>query len=183
MYFADLSKPGEHVPITTHSVTARRGSPVDLQIEIRTRSVDDRNAFAPLVIDDYRYDEPNHFADKRVPNVTFEVTDSDGRPAPFRAASQGGGASLEYLDVHVALDIGGDPERLERETNEILQEVAVEKLRPEEAIPRIEAIQRTFAPNQPGTYRVRAIYRPKVPGKWTGELSTAPISIVVADAK
>ena len=60
-----------------------------LYLEARTRSVADQNHFAPLVIDDYRYDEPNYFTDKRVPNVTFEVTrlESGGfKPVPFAAS-------------------------------------------------------------------------------------------------
>jgi len=183
MYFADPSKPGQHMPVGPRPVTSETGSLVSLELEIRTLSVEDQNRFARLVIDDYRYDEPTYFTDKRVPNVVFDVTTLDGNPAPFRVSSQGGGATLEYLHVHVAFEIGGDPEQLERETNRTYQEIAAKSLKPEDALIHLKTLKQKFAPNQPGTYRVRAIYRPDVPGKWQGELSTAPISIVITDAK
>ncbi len=183
MYFTDGSKPGQETPIAAEPVTSKAGSPVKLHLNIRTRSVADQNTFAHIVIDDYRYDEPNYFEDKRVPNIIIEVTDLDGKPIPFRAASSGGGGSAEFLGVSVHLYIGGDPDQLERETTKIYLEVAAKKLKPEEAFPLLDALQQKFTPNQPGTYRLLAIYRPKVPGKWAGELATTPATIVISKEK
>lgn len=184
LYFAAPSKPGQHVPVGDTLLTFKAGDRIDLHLETRTRSVEDQNHFVPLIIDDYRYDEPNYFTDKRVSNVTFEVTRLENgryKRVPFRVSSQGGGASLEYLHVHVSFEIGGAPEKLETETMKVYQEVAAKSLRPEDAISRIEAIRRQAAPNQPGRYRIRAFYRPNVPGKWKGELVALPVTILISD--
>ena len=184
LYFAAPSKPGHHVPVGNTPLTFKAGDRIDLYLEARTRSVEDQNHFVPLIIDDYRYDEPNYFTDKRVPNVTFEVTrlESGGlKPVPFRVSSQGGGANLEYLLVHVSFEIGGAPEELEKETLKIHKQVAAKSLTPDEAISRIEAIRRHAAPNQPGRYQIRAFYRPNLTGKWKGELVALPITILIRE--
>ena len=184
LYFAAPSKPGQHVPVGDTLLTFNAGGRIDLYLEARTRSVEDQNHFVPLIIDDFRYDEPNYFTDKRVPNVTFKVTRLENgsyKRVPFRVSSQGGGATLEYLDVHVSFEIGGAPEKLETETKKVYQEVAAKSLRPEDAATRIEAIRRQFAPNQPGRYRIRAFYRPNVTGKWKGELVAPPVTVLISD--
>jgi hypothetical protein len=184
LYFAAPSKPGQHVPVGDTPLTFKTGECINLYLEARTRSVEDQNHFVSLIIDDYRYDEPNYFTDKRIPNVTFEVTRLENggyERVPFRVSSQGGGASFEYLDVHVCFEIGGAPEKLAAETKGVYQEVASKSLRPEDAAPRIEAIRRQFAPNQPGRYRIRAFYRPNVPGKWKGQLVASPARILITD--
>ena len=83
---------------------------VNLNLELRTRSVEDQNRFPPLIIDDYRYDEPNYFADHRVPNVKFLVFRRDRygveTPARYRVGSQGGGRSLSYLRVNAWFQLG-----------------------------------------------------------------------------
>ena len=184
LYFAAPSKPGQHLPVGDTLLTFKAGARIDLYLEAQTRSVEDQNNFVPLIIDDYRYDEPNYFTDKRVPNVSFEVTrlESGGfKAVPFRVSSQGGGVRLEYLQVHVSFEIGGDPERIETETMKVSQEVAAKSLRIEDAASRIEGIRRQAAPNQPGRYRIRAFYRPTVPGKWKGELVALPVTIRISD--
>lgn len=186
LYFAAPSRPGQHVPVGDTVLTFKAGDSINLYLEARTRSVEDQNHFVSLIIDDYRYDEPNYFTDKRVPNVGFEVTRFDSGshvPLPLRVSSQGGGVSLEYLHVHVSFEIGGAPEKLEAETERVYQEVAARSLTAEHAIPRIEAVRRQFGPNQPGSYRIRAFYRPKVLGKWMGELVTPLITIQIVDDK
>jgi hypothetical protein len=186
LYFAAPSRPGQHVPVGDTILTFKAGDSINLYLEARTRSVEDQNHFVSLIIDDYRYDEPNYFADKRVPNVSFEVTrfvSGSYKRLPLRVSSQGGGVSLEYLLVHVSFEIGGDPEKLEAETKRVYQEVAARSLTAGDAIHRIEAIRRQFAPNQPGSYRIRAFYRPRVPGKWMGELVTPLITILIGDDK
>ena len=184
LYFAAPSKPGQHLPVGDTHLIFKEGDRIDLYLEARTHSVEDQNHFVPLIIDDYRYDEPNYFTDKRVPNVSFEVTKLENgtyKSVPFRVSSQGGGVSLEYLQVHVSFEIGGDPEELEMATRKLQQEVATKLLRPEDAISRIEAIRQHAAANQPGRYRIRAFYRPNVPGKWKGELVALPVTILISD--
>jgi hypothetical protein len=184
LYFAAPSKPGQHVPVGNTLLTFKAGERINLELEARTRSVEDQNHFVDLIIDDYRYDEPNYFTDKRVPNVTFEVTRLENgkyRSVPFRVSSQGSGASLEYLRVHVSFEIGGAPEKLEMETRKVYHEIAAKSLRPEDAIPRLEAIRRQFSPNKPGRYRIRAFYRPNVPGKWKGKLIAPAVTILISD--
>lgn len=186
LYFLEPSKPGQHVPVGNTILTFEAGHRINLRLEARTRSLEDRNDFVHLIIDDYRYDEPNYFTDKRVPNVTFEVTMLENgryKRVPFRVSSQGSGASVEYLSAHVAFEIGGAPEKIETETRKISQEVLARTLRLEDAAARLEVIKRQWAPNQPGRYRIRAFYRPNVPGKWKGALATLPVRILISDQK
>lgn len=184
LYFTEPSNASQHIPVGNTLLTFMPGGRIDLYLQARTRSMKDRHHFVDLIIDDYRYDEPNYFADKRVPNVTFEVARLENgsyKRVPFRASSQSGGVSLEYLDVHVSFEIGGSPEKLEEETKKVYQEVAAKALRPEDAMPRIEGLRRQFEPNQPGRYRIRAFYRPNVPGRWKGKLATPAITISISD--
>ena len=156
---------------------------MDFQLEVKTPSTEERNTFVDLVIDDYRYDTPNYFADHRVPNVRVEVTDAGGKPVPFRVSSQGGGGNLQYMDAFVAIEIGGDEKKLESEMKAAYEELVAKKVTREQAAARIMAAQQQCAPNPPGTYIIRATYHPQVSGKWTGELSTKPFTVVISDVK
>ncbi len=180
LYFADSSKPGQHVPIGKQQIMVKVGVPIDLQLELRTPSLKERGNLANLVIDDYRYDTPNYFTDHRVPNVRIEVTTLEGKPVPFRVSSQGGGAILQYLKAQVTIEIGGDPKQIDTETTNIYHELLAKTLKPEDAGVRIEAAQHKYAPNQAGTYQIRAIYHPNISGKWIGEIATEPINVAIS---
>lgn len=185
IYFADPAKPGAHVPITRavpFNYVPTYGAVVGLRLEIRTKSVEDQNTFARMVIGDSR-SESTYYYDKDARNVSVEVTDAGGKALPARVYSRGGGENLEYFDAHVGLEIGGDPARLERETGEIFQQMRAKTLSVDEGVARMQQLKRKLGPNTPGTYQVRAIYRPKVPGKWIGELATPPITIVIREAE
>ncbi len=180
LYFDDPSKPGQHIPVGEQPITVKVGAMIDLQLEIKTASLEERSTFADLVVDDYRYDTPNYFEDHRAPNVSFEITTMEGKPVSFRVGSQGGGVNLQYLHESIFFEIGGNPKRLEEEMTQASRDMAAGTLKRENVVARLQTAQK-YAPNQPGIYRVRAIYRPKVSGKWRGELSTVPITIVISN--
>jgi hypothetical protein len=160
-YFLDPSRGG---PASTSGPPQRFGAlnPVDLNLEVRTLSVEEQNAFPPLVIDDYRYDTPNYFADHRVPNVQFEVltVGNNGAlaPAAYRVGSQGGGVSGPYLHVNAWFELGRSG----------VMYWALHHLR----------FLLPLACNWPGTYRIRAFYRPGRP-RLPQEMVTPPIMITV----
>jgi hypothetical protein len=160
-YFLDPSRGGA---ASTSSPPLRFGSlnPVDLNLELRTLSVEEQNAFPPLVIDDYRYDTRNHFADHRVPNLRFEVmtvaSNEAVAPAAYRVGSQGGSASGPYLRVNAWFELGRSRAMY----------WALDHLR----------FFLPLAGNWRGTYRIRAFYRPGRP-RMPQEMVTPPIVITV----
>ena len=182
IYFLLPSGVAEHRALGDTPVTLKAGERIDLELEIRTLSVEDQNRFAGLVIDDYRYDTPRYFTDGRVPNVEFEVMverNGSRTAMPFRASSQGGGVDLQYLQVHVAFEFGGDHDKIQAETVRLAELWSRKRIPDQEAADKLLALRRDLAPNPPGVYQVRAFYRPNVPGNWKGELASAPVAIIV----
>jgi hypothetical protein len=152
----------EHVPAGPAALRFSARDSVSLVLELRALSVQDQNRLAPLMVNDYRYDEPNHFADNRVPNVRFEVMAVGWlgvRPASYRVASQGGGASLQYLHVNAWFQLG--------------RSAVTYWLRD-----RLGYAGWLFAEHWPGTYRIRAFYRPSF-GPPFAELVTPPLTVTV----
>jgi hypothetical protein len=113
---------------------------ISLELELRLPSLEDRST--RLVIDDYRYEEPNYFTDKRVPNVRFEVTKVRGRarrPTSYRVASQGSGGDVEREHTNVWFQLG--------------RSRAVYRLRD-----WLGYLGLFLAPHARGTYQIRAFY-------------------------
>lgn len=183
MYF--VAPPAFHVPVDKKPLVFTRHDSVSAILEIRTPSVEDQNRHPSMVIDDYRYDTPNYFTDHRVPNITFEVVavhNGVSTPIPFRVSSQGGGGELQYLNVDVDFYLGGDPAKIESETKKIYEQMVKKGLTPENGVKAIEKIRKDLGGNQPGTYVVRAFYRPKVDGKAIYDLATEPTTFMVVSA-
>jgi hypothetical protein len=79
---------------------------IHFQLVLDAGSNSESNKYEKLIIDDYRYDEPNYFSDKRVPNLTFHLEKKEKNSwssHPYRLSSQGGGLMLEKLSIHVHL--------------------------------------------------------------------------------
>ena len=156
LYFVDRAA---HSPLSAPLV-ADTVNDVSLTLELRSFSIEDQNQLAPLVIDDYRYDEETYFVDHRKPNVRFEVMSvSDSglvRPARYRVGSQGGGASLQYLHVNAWFQLGRSP---------MLYWL----------VDRIGYAGYLFAKHAPGTYRIRAFHQPQ----GSAELATPPVLVII----
>lgn len=142
------------------------GKDISFELELVAFDVRDQNRLERLVIDDYRYDEPNYFVDKRRPNITFTIEQFVGgqwKSAAFRTFSQGGGASLNILTVNVYLQIGGDPDRLGTEIKKLLAESKDKFLEnPENAAielkKKLQKVKERFMPNRAGKYSISAMY-------------------------
>ena len=127
---------------------------ISVELELQTTSLADRTAMPDLVIDDYRYDEPTYFTDKRRPNVQFEVSRLRGhsaRRSPYRVASQGSGSDVERMYANVWFELG--------------RSRTVYWLRD-----HLGYLGAMIAPHAPGIYRIRARYR---------GLVTPPITVAV----
>ena len=140
-----FSKSPAYAPLATTPLVFGNADSIEFQLVLRTLSVEDRTRFPDLVIDDYRVDEQRYYADHRVPNVRFEVDEvvagRTARPASFLAWTQGGGASVEFLDAHVSFRLGRF-----RTTYKLIDRLWY-----------VGALW--FAQHARGTYQVRAFYR------------------------
>lgn len=154
LYF---SKSSAFAPLGTTPLVFGNNDPIDFELVLRTLSVEDRDRFPPLVIDDYKVDVPNYYADHRVPNVRFEVLEViDGkatRPASYRVSTHGdGGIDVQYLTADVWFALG----RYEL-TYRLIDHLWY-----------VGAL--LFAHHWPGTYQIRAYYR---------EFVTPPLLVIV----
>ena len=142
LYFSKTA----HVPLGTTPLVFGTHDAVDVALELRTPSVEERDRFPPLVISDYRVDVPNYYADKRAPNVRFEVMEVVGGhavwPASYRVATQGDrGKSSQYLTADVWFQLGRS-----RSTYWLVDHLWY-----------LGAL--LFGQHSPGTYQIRAFYR------------------------
>jgi hypothetical protein len=147
---------GLHVPFGATPLIFETHERIEVALELRTLSIEDRDRFPRLVIDDYRVDEPKHYADGRVPNVRFEIMEvgpgNTLTPASYRVATQGdGGLDVEYHMAGVQFQLG--------------RSRAMYWL-----VDHLWHFGGLFAQHWPGTYQIRAFYR---------EFVTPPLFVTV----
>jgi hypothetical protein len=182
LYFVDPQHTAEHAAIT-EPITVKPGT-VDLNLEIATNSVDEQNTLTVIVVDDYRYDTVNYFTDHRVPNVKFVVSRMENGayvPVNFRAASQGSGRNLQYLEGNVWFQIGGDPEKVSVDEKSLIKQYSEQSIKFEELSEKLKALHQQFDPNQPGQYQIQATYEPSVAGQWQGKLVSNIIEVIIPE--
>lgn len=117
----------------------------------------------PTTVDDWRYDEPNYFADGRVPNVVLHVerkqTDGRWESVPFRASSQGGGANLERLNADVSIDVFPGSSNIQVALMLQLSKKAVAEKKSEEAFKQeMMELEKAFRAESLGEFRLTATY-------------------------
>ncbi|WP_395740592.1 hypothetical protein [Prosthecobacter sp.] len=136
---------------------------VQFNLVVITKSVEDQNTLEPLTVDDWRYDEPNYFADGRVPNVVLHVErkEKDGRweRVPFRASSQGGGANLERLHAHLAVEVFPGSSKVQMALAMYLARKAMAEKKTDESLKQEMAeIQKALKAETLGEFRLTATY-------------------------
>jgi hypothetical protein len=162
------------------------GEPISFSVYLHALSVEDRMQFEALVIDDWRYDTPNYFADHRCPNVVLHVErleNGNWETVGFRVSSQGGGSDLKKAEVDVDLSVGGDDKKRQLETLRILELATREHTSDSDAKKQLRAMEEIFAPNKAGRYRISATYTGLFKKSGRLLLTTGPIEVVVKDAK
>ena len=162
------------------------GEPISFSVYLHALSVEDRMQFEALVVDDWRYDTPNYFADHRVPTVVLHVDrfeNGNWDAVGFRASSQGGGAGLKDSEVDVDIAVGGDEPLLQTQELQILQRAERDKLPEHETKKLMLKAQELYAPNKAGRYRISATYTGLFKKNGRLLLTTRPVEVVVKNAK
>lgn len=136
---------------------------VRFNLVVITGSIEDQNELERLTVDDWRYDEPNYFSDGRVPNVVLHVErrQPDGRweAVPFRASSQGGGASLKRLDADVTIEVfPGSSDVQAAFMLQLVKKAEAKKPTEEEFKKEMTELQKAFRAASLGDFRLTATY-------------------------
>ena len=159
--------------------------PVRLWLFVSAPSADDFKQLPALVVDEYREFAGMRMPNPRSPNITFEAAEiRDGVPTPCEirtiAQGSGGGEMVGFVDVSV--EVGGDRKQWVAAKREPAQLFLEKKITEQEAAKGSADADRNFAPNRPGTYQVRAVFRSQVQGSLV-EFRSAPIVLTLGEKK
>lgn len=160
---------------------------ITFDLVVVAASVADQNALEHLTVDDWRYDEPNYFADGRVPNIVLHVErkEADGRweSVPFRASSQGGGANLERLEADVAIELFPGSATIQAAMMSRLSREAVAQNKSEEVFQEeMKDLQKAFKTESLGEFRLSATYTGLSRGGGRVILKAPPLEFRIQEA-
>ncbi|MFO1482544.1 MAG: hypothetical protein U1F71_04185 [Verrucomicrobiaceae bacterium] len=156
-------------------------------IVVIAKSVEDQNALEHLTVDDWRYDEPNYFADGRVPNVVLHVErkkrDGSWESVPFRSSSQGGGGNLERLEADLSIEVFPGSSNIQAALlMQLAKKAMTEKKTDEELKKDMAELQRAFRAESLGEFRLTATYSGVLKGGGRIILKAPPIEFRIQEA-